>query len=368
MRVILLLLAFIVSGGPASAHIPPGGYLRLTVEGNSIHGTWDLSLYSLAQMAGVMDKSPAALQDFALQKLAIEADGKACTLNVDKAASQTGSNDGAATGLITITGECPRRISKLTIDYFALFVIDPNYQGLVNVSAHGQTFTSALSTRKPYVTFQMGAPDRWQQFRDYLRAGVWHIWLGYDHILFLVSLLLSSAFVIKRRRWTPRHGLASTFWQVTKIVTSFTVAHSVTLGLVIFNVIALPSRLVELMIALSIIIAAANNLYPLLSRHLWLLTFFFGLIHGMGFAGALKELGLPEDARWLALAGFNLGVEAGQLTIVAAVLPVIYAMRNYRFYRTVPLPAASCLIIAVALIWFVQRAFAVTLLHGILGG
>jgi hypothetical protein len=380
---ILFVSAILVSCA-AQAHILPGSYLRLTVEGNTIHGTWDLSLYSLAEMVEIQDRSERELQEFALGKLSIEADGAACKLHIDET-----ERDGEIyqiPQIIHIAGDCPKAIARLTINYFSLLVIDPPFRGFVNVMANGQTYTSVLSAQNSYAIFQIGTaeetskvdlsgtmeevsvPDRWQQFKDYAREGVWHIWIGYDHILFLLSLLLTAAFTIQNRQWKPRPGLKMTFWQVTKIVTSFTLAHSITLGLVIFGVVSLSSQLVESTIALSIAVAAANNLYSVLHKRLWLLTFCFGLIHGMGFAGALEELGLPDNARWLALVGFNLGVEAGQLVIVVALLPVIYFLRHSVFYRKKVLPATSCLIIAVAVIWFIQRAFDMTLFGGVLGG
>ena len=369
----LYMLAF--TPGIASAHILPGSYLRLTAEGKTLQGTWDLSLYSLAETAGLKDEPEEKLQDFAVDQLSIKAGGETCKLRADKENTKINPDDYDIPQPIQIIGECPQTITSLTIDYFSLFIIDDQYQGFVKVTAHDQTYSSVLSKQNPSATFQIGtkeeekAPDRWLQFKDYFREGVWHIWLGYDHIMFLLSLLLPAAFILKKGRWQPRmEKFGGTFWQVTKIVTAFTVAHSITLGLVIFNVISLPSRIVESTIALSIVIAAANNLHPLLGRRLWLLTFCFGFIHGMGFAGALKELGLPDDAKWVALAGFNLGVEGGQLAIVTAILPIIYAFRHNDFYRNVLLRALSTLIIAAASVWFIQRAFAITLLGGILGG
>lgn len=374
-----LTFALSILSFPAKAHILPGSYLQLTVEGNILRGTWDLSLYSLAEIVGMQDKPERELQEFALQKLSIEANGEVCRLHIDEIAQR--EEEYKFPQAVHIVGTCPKSIAKLTVNYFSLLVIDPPFQGFINITANGETYTSVLSQQNPYARFQIAAeqtggeeapeiapPDRLQQFKDYLREGVWHIWLGYDHILFLISLLLTAGFVRKAHHWEPRRGLKMTFWQVTKIVTSFTLAHSITLSLVIFGVVSLPSQLVESTIALSIAIAAANNLYPLMHKRLWLLTFCFGLIHGMGFAGALEELGLPDNARWLALVGFNLGVEAGQLAIVIAILPVIYLLRHNDTYRKVILPAFSCLIIAVALIWFTQRAFDVSLLGGILGG
>lgn len=326
---LLAALTFTVFITPANAHILPGSYLKLTIDRQMLRGTWDLSLYSLAEMIGMQNKTERKLQEFALQKLSIKTNGEACKLSIDDIAQRKEEDRFPAP--IHIAGDCQKPIDKLTINYFPLLVIDPLFQGFINITANGKTYTSVLSQQNPYATFQItteqtsneeisavASPDRLQQFKDYLREGVWHIWLGYDHILFLISLLLTAGFVCKTHHWEPREGLKLTFWQVAKIVTSFTLAHSITLSLVIFGIVSLPSQLVESTIALSIAIAAANNLYPLMHQRLWLLTFCFGLIHGMGFAGALEELGLPDQLHWLALVGFNLGVETGQLAIVAA--------------------------------------------------
>ncbi len=361
---VLILLIFLPGG--ANAHIPPGGFLNLTVDGSNLSGTWDLSLYSLAETAGLKDKSDQELQNFALDKLDIDADGDTCKLRI-KGKTVLPPYPSTIPRPLHVVGTCPHPINKLTISYFSLFVIDPAYHGLVNITAQGETYTSALSTQNPSVTFKLGTPDRWKQFKDYLREGVWHIWLGYDHILFLISLLLSAPFVLRGGQWEPQHGFGGTFWQVMKIVTSFTIAHSMTLGLVIFGIVSLPSRLVESTIAFSIAVAAVNNLKPTVQERLWLLTFCFGLIHGMGFAGALKELGLPDNAKWIALVGFNLGVELGQLTIVSVVLPFIYAARNSSVYRNVIFPAISAIVITLAMLWFTQRAFAITIFQGYLG-
>lgn len=367
-----VVFALVTLTSPVKAHILPGSYLILTAEGSTLRGTWDLSLYSLADMVGMQDEPERELQEFALGKLSVEANGEACKLQIDEVAQR--KEEFKFPQSIHIAGACPRTITTLTVNYFSLLVIDPPFQGFVNITANGETYTSVLSQQNPYAMFQISEeektnpPDRLQQFEDYARAGVWHIWIGYDHILFLISLLLTAGFVRKAHHWELREGLKTTFWATAKIVTSFTLAHSVTLSLVIFGIVSLPSQLVESTIALSIAIAAANNLYPVMHKRLWLLTFCFGLIHGMGFAGALQELGLPDNAKWLALVGFNLGVEAGQLAIVAAVLPIIYFLRHNEFYRKIALPMASGLIIAVALIWFIQRAFGVSLFWGMLGG
>ena len=203
----------------------------------------------------------------------------------------------------------------------------------------------------------LGELSALRQFLSYGREGVWHIWIGYDHILFLLSLLLPAVLLRAARHWLPVARFRDAFWDVFKIVTSFTVAHSITLSLAALGVISLPSRLVESAIAASVVLAALNNLLPVVSGRRWVVAFAFGLIHGFGFASVLAELGLPRDALVLALVGFNLGVEAGQLAIVAVFLPVIFWLRNTALYRRGILVGGSMLIMLLALVWLAERVF-----------
>ncbi len=198
----------------------------------------------------------------------------------------------------------------------------------------------------------------------YIIEGIWHIWIGFDHILFLLSLLLPAVLVYEVKRWqgAPTFGLA--LRQVVGVVTAFTLAHSITLTLASLELMSLPSRWVESAIAASVVLAAANNLWPVVERRRWLLAFMFGLIHGFGFASVLTELGLPKDALVLSLLGFNLGVEIGQLAIVAAFLPVAYLLRNTRFYRRGIFKSGSIITAVVALFWLIERAFNLRLISG----
>ena len=366
-----MLIALVMMAGLSSvqAHIIPGSTLKLQVHDKVLVGSWDLSIFSLAQTAHWPVDDLQALRQKALDHLSVKGNGVACSLHIDKSTrhfKHDRERQKAATPqFIALRGNCPQGTDRLTIDYFSLLLIDPRFQGFINIKDDEHVHTSALSQHKPAVSFKLHSrklaslsPDLWAQFVDFLRLGIWHIWLGYDHMLFLVSLLLTSALTLKAGQWQARHGFRQSFVQVAKIVTSFTLAHSLTLALVIFNIISLPSRLVESCIALSIMLAAGNNLYPLISQRLWLLTFSFGLIHGMGFASALREVGLPDAARLQALVGFNLGVETGQMAVVALLLPLIYAFRNSELYAHKILPLLSVLIFLVASYWFVVRAFA----------
>ncbi len=148
----------------------------------------------------------------------------------------------------------------------------------------------------------------------FFSLGVEHIFLGYDHILFLLSLLMVSR-----------------FRELVKIVTSFTVAHTITLMLATLDMVRLPSRLVESAIAATIVYVAVENFWVRETAHRWRLTFFCGLIHGFGFAGVLQELGLPAKGLVRSLVAFNCGVEVGQLIIVAALLPLVTLLARWRY-------------------------------------
>jgi hypothetical protein len=179
-------------------------------------------------------------------------------------------------------------------------------------------------------------------FLAFLEEGVFHIWTGYDHVLFLLVLLIPAA----------------TFKRVFLIVSAFTIAHSITLTCAALQWISLPSRLVESAIAASIFVAALLNFLPATAG--WRgagLAFGFGLLHGFGFADALTELDTEGAPLWRTLLAFNLGVEAGQLVIVAAFLPLAHLLRNTRFYRTGVVYGGSTIAGLCALVWFWQRAF-----------
>ena len=210
-------------------------------------------------------------------------------------------------------------------------------------------------------------------FLGFVREGVHHILIGYDHILFLLSLLLPAVWIrsavtdprtgVTRTRWVPSDNLRLALTNVLKVVTAFTVAHSITLALSVLEVVNPPSRWVESIIAASVVLAALNNIWPLISEARWKLTFVFGLVHGFGFASALKDAGLAKGALVGPLVGFNVGVEIGQLCIVALVLPIAWSLRGTRTYRGA-FAGGSLAIAAVAGLWLVQRAFDLSLIAG----
>jgi len=367
----LVLLAFLYAAG-AQAHKPSDSYLAIGVEGAAVRGQWDIALRDLEFAIGLDANGDGAItwgelrarrsdiEAYAFSRLKISSDGKACT-TAGTALMVDNHSDGAYAAL-RFGADCGARPpASLEVAYSLFFDLDPTHRGLLRFERGGGAQTGVLSPERPRLAFKAGEESALSQFFDYLREGVWHIWIGFDHILFLLSLLLPAVLILKNRTWNPAERFRDTFWDVFRVVTSFTVAHSITLSLAALSVISLPSRLVESTIALSVLLAALNNLWPVVAERRWAVAFAFGLIHGFGFASVLTDLGLPQGALLLALVGFNLGVEAGQLAIVAAFLPLAYALRGSWFYRRVVFIWGSAAIALVAAVWLAERSLDVKL-------
>ncbi|MEL6973380.1 MAG: HupE/UreJ family protein [Bacteroidota bacterium] len=220
----------------------------------------------------------------------------------------------------------------------------------------------------------------WKGFWALVKLGMWHIWIGLDHILFIIALILPA--VVRRREtlddmslvdtavsanyhnsWLPVARFGPAFWYILKIVTFFTIAHSVTLALAALDVINLSSRFVESTIAISIALAAVHNITPIFKGREWLIALVFGLFHGFGFASVLGEKGLSGDYMVLSLLGFNVGVELGQVAIICLAFPVLFLLRKTIAYPKI-ITYGSVLLILISLYWFIERAFEVDLPAG----
>ena len=269
--------------------------------------------------------------------------------------------------MLRFAATCAAAPKTLSVDYRLFFDIDPQHRGLVRLEYQGKTRAGIFSAEQPKQKFTLAELSKWHQFLDYGKEGVWHIWTGFDHILFLLSLLLPAVLVrfpLPGGRWQAAGNFRAAFWDVVKVVTAFTLAHSITLSLAALGVVILPSRLVESAIALSVVLAALNNLRPLVFEKRWVIAFCFGLIHGFGFASVLADLGLPPESLLIALIAFNLGVELGQLAIVSVFLPIAYALRASRLYQRGLFAGGSTAIALVATLWLMQRAFNLQLIGG----
>ncbi len=239
----------------------------------------------------------------------------------------------------------------ISLAYGLLLDRDAQHRAMLVIGRDGATTTSVLDAG--HRTAKLAAPRG--TFESFAREGVRHILIGYDHLAFLASLLLAVAFVRREGRWQRAGSLWQSFRRAAIIVTAFTVAHSVTLSLAALGLVTPAGRAVESLIALSVVLAALNNVFPVVVRRLWLLAMGFGLVHGFGFAGALGELGIPRDARLTALFAFNVGVELGQLAVAAVALPVIHALSGWRHYVRWLMIPLSLLIALLGAWWFFDR-------------
>jgi hypothetical protein len=370
---ITLLLALCLP--TAWAHKPSDSYLTLQVKAAAVEGQWDIALRDL-DFALILDADGngeitwgevrarhADIAAYATQRLQVTADDKPCALEVG--AQQIDEHTDGMYSVLPLTLQCEAASpTRLAVNYTLFADLDPQHRGLLNLTARGASRSAVLGPQQATQSFELGEVNRWRQFVDYVREGVWHIWIGLDHILFLLSLLLPSVLVWQaaKKKWQAVDRFGSAFVDVLKVVTAFTVAHSITLSLAALGVIELPSRWVESVIAASIVVAALNNIWPRVVGRLWMVAFGFGLVHGFGFASVLADLGLPRDALVLALVGFNIGVELGQLAIVVVFLPLAYALRRSAFYRRWLMVGGSAVIALLAVVWFIERAFEVKLL------
>ena len=196
-----------------------------------------------------------------------------------------------------------------------------------------------------------------QTFKTYVKEGTHHILSGYDHLLFLLCLLLPAVYIRKDKQWIPVPSAMTAIRHTFFIATAFTLAHSITLTLAALNVISLPSKLVESVIAFSIALAALSNLFPMFGTKQIRVAFVFGLIHGFGFASALTDLPLTTGARMMALFSFNFGIELGQITCILIFFPIALALRERVFYRQVMFKGGSMVACVLALLWMTQRIF-----------
>ncbi len=375
MKRLLVFLFVMACWSPALAHKPSDSYLALTVEGNIVRGQWDIALRDLDFALGLDSSGDGAvtwgelkqkhreIEAYALSRLTLTANGQSCPMAATD--HLVDDHTDGAYEVFRFEARCASTIdNEIAVAYGLFFDIDPQHKGLLRLQRGGTISTGVFTPEARQQTFSLSMPSRWRQFVDYAAQGVWHIWIGFDHILFLMALLLPAVAVRTRRQWMPVTRFLPALGDVAKIVTAFTVAHSITLTLATLGLISLPSRLVESTIALSVIVAALNNIFPLFPERRWPMAFVFGLIHGFGFATVLGDLGLPAGSLALALVGFNLGVEAGQLAIVAGFLPLAWWLRATPFYQRGVLLGGSAVIAVLAAIWLVERVFDIKLITG----
>ena len=363
-RVFALLLFL---AGVASAHNPDTSYARVVITDSALEVRLTFDIFTLQKIGELdtdhdlrvtraeLERAAPAIQHFLRTNVGLEIDGEPADLGEaivpvwpkDAGDALAAGDWHSAASLIAFpfrksVPSRPREVA-LTFDLFEVFGERHTILGVFEHagSTHEVTFTQV----EPDYLFDIdyaGSPDSrplGAVLLDFLWLGIDHIFLGYDHICFLLALIVVSR-----------------FGELVKIVTSFTVAHSITLILAALKVVTLPTRLIECGIALTILYVAVENIVRKHPAHRWRLTFGFGLIHGFGFANVLAELGLPTSGTVRCLLSFNVGVELGQLAIVILALPFVLLVERWRYAARAKL-AISAVVGLFGLGWFIERAF-----------
>ncbi len=373
-RLLLVVIALLLQTA-AWAHKPSDSYLtlRATTGSSDVAVRWDIALRDIDYVLsldrdgngeitwGEVRSRSDDITRLATSRLQLSSGDKDCSWATAAPLMLDKLSDGAY-AVLSLSAQCASLAGALKAKYSLLFDVDPTHRGLVQWIAPGNTDTQAqalvFGNESGEQQLALQSPGPWETLRQYIIDGVWHIWIGYDHILFLLALLLPSVLLRRQGQWAPAPRVGGAVKEVLKVVTAFTLAHSITLSLAVLGVISLPSRIVESAIAASVIFAALSNLRGAVELKRWIMAFVFGLIHGFGFASVLVDLGLPTNALVLALVGFNVGVELGQLAIVALFLPLAFWLRGTAFYRVGVLKGGSLIVALLATWWLVQRAFA----------
>lgn len=240
-------------------------------------------------------------------------------------------------------------------DHFTLVRIGNDLAGRIG---SGRAVAGMLTAARPDLAIERGEASSWNAFANSFLLGAHHIAIGYDHLLFLLALLLPAPFVARAGRWSDRRPHRATIVLLASIVTGFTLGHSLTLALATLFELRLPQAPVEALIALSVFVSAIHALRPLFPRRESLVAFLFGTVHGLAFATLIGGYAVGKASRGVSLLGFNLGIEAIQLAIVAASLPILLVASRWPIYRALRIAAGAFAALAAAA-WLAQRVFGI---------
>ena len=382
MRLALLLIGLALVG-PAAAHKSSDSYLQIAAAPGQLDVRWDIALRDLDVALDLDSDADGKLtwsevrgawpriEAYAMQHIAVDG----CPLTA-KSRGLERRNDGAY-AVLYLSSPCTLAASPV-ISYSLFAEVDPTHRGIAKVQRPGQEVSLSVlepasargagsvaiaasgsgSNAAPAAPTIAAAPSRW----EFLGEGVRHILGGYDHVLFLLCLLLPSVMRRTPAGWRPVERLSQAVWPVVGIVSAFTVAHSITLCLAALKIVSLSSAFIEPAIAVTIALAAIDNLLPIFPVRRVVVTFFFGLIHGFGFASVLAELNLPTGAFAWALLQFNVGLELGQLLIVAVATTLLFAIRTWTGYAKAVVGGGSILALVIASVWFIERVANVSIM------
>ncbi|HKE94060.1 MAG TPA: HupE/UreJ family protein [Povalibacter sp.] len=355
-----LLMLWLVAGS-VQAHTAGTSFLALHAQRDaSIHAAWDFDVRDLHQLLGLdrdadgvitwgeMQSRDADIRTLVLARTRLRDGDRDCSLVAQEPLALADHGEGPYARL-GLTFSCPQGAGQLTLDPSGWFEFDPGHRALLEYEAADGSRTQAILSRDA---------AQWQvqeshasRLARFLAEGIRHLLTGYDHLAFLGVLLLA---LVRRSRGAVAVPLKVTLRRALGVITAFTIAHSLTLGLAATGLVRLPSQPVEVAIALSVLVAALLNLRQGAADHGWKLAFAFGLVHGLGFATALAELASGR-IDLLALAAFNIGIEAAQIAIAAAAVPLMWWLFRSGRSERIGVPLASLCVAGLAAVWIGLR-------------
>ena len=381
----LVVLAITSLASPAGAHSGDQTYLYLDVSATSVGGRIEAPIADLDTALGLgldlgagdeavlaqLHDEAAAIDAYLTDHLRVGADGERWPVRFDQAElfysdlPEADDNYVILPFSAAVTGDVPR-VFDLELDPFfdeiegrdALLLIGNDWKGGVIENGHEVFSTFNAGSRSQ--TVDLGDTSWLKNVVASGELGINHIRTGPDHVLFVLVLLLPSVLVFTSR-WQPAPSFGAALWRVLKIVTMFTVAHTITFTLAGLGVLPLPGpRIVESVIAISIAAAALHNLRPLAANREWAIAFAFGLFHGMGFASLVEGLDVDRGTQLISLLGRNLGIEVGQAVVVLLLFPGLYLLRRTRYFQGF-FAVASVVLAAISVGWMIERLFEVDL-------
>ena len=396
------LFTLLLAPAVSEAHVANQSYVYFRILQDSIHGTIQVTTDDLNEALGLQLERGVTVEelaagdlsrirDYLRERLAVSSRYGEYPVSWTDGVKTFAIRDGHVIAQDFILEDVTTMPDILNVRFNPIFDVDETHRTFALVEYN---WLAGIHDNEAQISLRFGPGDpgpkeldltdssMWTGFRAMVVSGMYHIYIGLDHILFLVALLLPAVVYRRdeRRRtvgaagsvametnpawagslWAPVARFKPAFFYVLKIVTFFTIAHTITLSLAALGIVELPGNIVEALIALSIGLAAAHNIRPLFHNDGVIIAFVFGLFHGFGFASVLGEVGLRGEFMTLSLLGFNVGVELAQVLIICLLFPLLFALRRTSVYRYL-LIGGSVVLIVVALYWFVERLFGINI-------
>jgi hydrogenase/urease accessory protein HupE len=367
MSNVIIIISILILSSSVQAHTTSTSYLSLDLIKNSITGMWKITLKDLHLVMNLDLNNDSRLiwseilsQEQKIvselnKSVSLYSDNMQCKLNIKKLMIDRSKSNIYLD--VPFTTNCNSSL-KLKLNYNFLFDQDAFHKTILSINRNNKTSTNILSYSNRVYNYSENT-NSFYQFFEFVVQGIIHVLIGLDHVLFVICLLLSATLLASQNNNNKIKPLIN---NTLKLITAFTIAHSITLILASTKILSIPPSIIEPIIALSVIVLALVNLLNTQNIKHWPIVFIFGLIHGFGFAFVLEEVPVQSGTLITSLFGFNIGVEFGQLLIVVIILPVLYFLYSKKYYQRLLIPVMSVFIATIGLLWFIERTLNITII------